>query len=312
MKKNKRINNDIFIEPTTGRIYDPKSSPYEKIDCIFNNFNFWINLNNELSANEVDLNLKHTNIWEFVMLNGKDNNDDVLDEEGNEDNYNTGFNGTGNNMKDTNEQEEIEDELLEKHILDMPPPWPNQLYISRYAYNNRTPLSTQTFYYSRTRVDKFSAYTQPDGLVMRIFKFKDYARHILDEVEYRYRNRMDKLYKKLKRPYEHKQIDFYLPGQKYGWKQVEEVESVYKKVYFYQTNYSTGLIYREEIFGKKIIHQYVSRDDRVIERKVKIDCDFKDEMTSYKNFFHNPFYENVILITKFTQKFLPNPLIQVN
>lgn len=310
LKKNKRISQDIFIEPSTGRIYDPKSSPYETIDSIFNNFNYWINLSPELPANVVDLNLKNNNLWEFVMLNGKDNNEDILDEEGNEDNFNTGINTAGLN-KEFDEQAK-EDEELEKHILDMPPPWPNQLYISRYAYNNRTPLSTQTFYYSKTRVDKFSPYTQPDGITLRIFKYKDYARHILDEIEYRYRNRMDKLYKKLKRPYEHKVIDFYLPGQKYGWKQVEEVESVYKKVFFYQTNYSSGLIYREEIFGKKIIHQYISRDDRVIERKVRIDKDYKEKMSSYKNFFHNPFYSKCILITKFTQKFLPNPLIPVN
>lgn len=305
LKKNKRIANDLYIEPATGRIYDPKDSPFETVDCIFNNFNFWINLKPEKESKEVDLNLKNSDVWEFAMLNNKDNNEDIMDEEGN-DEVPTYNNNNDNGNATTNEEEEPGQE-----VLDMPPPWPNQLYISRYAYNNRTPMSTQTSYYKKTRVDKFAPYTQPDGLTMRIFRYKDYGRLLLLEIEYRFRHRADKLYKRLKYPYEHKTVDSYLPGQKYGWKSVEEVESIYKKVNFYQTNYSSGLIYREEIFGKKIIHHYISRDDRVVERKVRLDKDNNDKPSSYKNFLDNPFYPKMILITKFTQKYLPNPLIPV-
>jgi hypothetical protein len=193
----------------------------------------------------------------------------------------------------------------------MPPPWPSKLHISLYAYNNRVPMSTQTFYYQKTRVDKFSPYSQPDGQIMKIYKYSDYARVLLEEIEYRFRNRSDKLYKKIKRPYEHKTIDYYLPGQKFGWKNVEEVESQYKKVHFYPTNYVSGLIYREEIFQKKIVHRYLSRDDRVVERRVNFQKDLSDKPTSYKNFMDNPMYERKMLITKFTQKYLSNPLLPV-
>jgi hypothetical protein len=301
LKKNKRLKNDIFIEAATGRIYPLGESPFESVEAVFNNFNFWINLHPEKPVKETDLNLNNKDNWEFVMLSTNDNNDEMIDDEGNEENP--------TEIKTKNELEEIDD--LKGHCLDMPPPWPSKLHISLHAYNNRVPMSTQTNYYQRTRVDKFSPYSQPDGLTMTIYKYQDFARIILDEVEYRYRNRGDKLYKKIKRPYEHKTIDYYLPGQKYGWKSVEEVESIYKEVHFYPTNYVSGLIYRKEIFHKKIIHRYISRDDRVEERKVHFQKDLSDKPTSYKNFMDNPMYERRMLITKFTQKYLANPLFPV-
>lgn len=294
LKRNKRIERDIYVEPSTGRIYDVNEPPYEKVDAIFNNFNFYINLLPDKPAKEIDLNFNNTDCWEYVMLNNRDNNDDILDEEMDED----------ANKKSINK----EDEKVQE-VLDMPPPWPNKLTISLYSYNNRSPMNTQIFYHSRTRIDKFSAYSQADGMVTRICRFKDYARLVVQEVEYRYRNRTDKLYKRIKYPYEHRTIDMYLPGQKYGWKIIDEVESVYKKVYFYPTNFSSGLIYREEIFGKKIVHRYISRDDRVIERKVLLDKDYSDKPHSYKNFLDNPLYPKRVLITKFTQKYVPNNMM---
>ena len=212
LKRNKRIPIDTFIEPSTGRIYEAdKVTPYESIDAIFNNYNFWINLYPEKNMKDLDLNLNNKDSWEYVMLNSKNFNEDQLDDD----------EGTENN------EDNVEEELGQE-VLDMPPPWPNKLYISRYAYNNRTPLSTQTFYYQKTRVDKFAPYSQNDGLILRIFKFKDFARMILEEVEYRYRNRTDKLYKRKKLPFEHKTIDYYMPGHNNGWKEVEEVEGLYR------------------------------------------------------------------------------------
>lgn len=297
LKRNKRLTDrDIFIEPTTGRIYDCKNDKiYETIDAVFNNFNFYINLNPNKVAWEVDLNFNNNNVWEFAMLNSKDNNDDVMEEE---------QEGNSENMM----RSQPEDEKLQE-VLDMPPPWPNKLSIDLYFYNNRSPTTTQTFYYKKTKVDKFSSYSQPDGLVMRIYRYHDYARNIVDEIEYRYRNRGDKLYKKLKYPYKNRTNDFYLPGQPWHWKYVEEVESEYRKVVFYPTNFEHCIIYREEHFGKKIIHHYNSRNDRVIERKVLLDKDYTGGAHSYKHFLDNPHYQRRILINKFTQKINPNPLL---
>jgi hypothetical protein len=300
LKKNNRLDQEIFIEPSTGRIYEvAKNPPYESVDALFNNYNFWINMFPETKITEIDFNLKNNNTWEYVMLNSRNYNEDHLDDD-----------EIANPMEEQTMKERQEE--LGQEILDMPPPWPNKLFIPRNAYNNRTPMATQTKYYQKTRVDLFAKYSQTDGLVMRIYRFKDFARLILEEVEYRYRNRFDKLYKKFKRPYEHKTIDLYLPGHTNGWKEVEEVESVYRLTKYYPTNYSSGLMYRCEIFGEKIIHRYEFRDDRIFERKVRLDKKGTDKISSYKNFVDNPYYTKRLLLTKFTQKYLPNPLYPVN
>ncbi len=295
LKKNSRVDKNLFIEPATGRIYDPKEKVFEKIDAVFNNYNFYINLKSNTDASEVDLNLNNTEVWEYVMLNNKDNNDDLEDELDN---------GVAAGRPKPTEEDE---KLME--VLDMPPPWPYKISISLYAYNNRAPTTTQTFYYRKTKVDKYAPYSQTDGLVMRISRYDDYGRLRVNSVEYRYRNRGDKLYKKIKYPYQNKTEDYFLHGQPWHWKYVEEVYSKYRIVHFFPTNFENCLIARIEHFGKKIIHHYQSRNDRVFERKVLLDKDYNDKPHSYRHFLDNPHFQRRILITKFSQKMQPNPLL---
>ena len=292
----------FFIEPSTGRIYDVKNSPYEQVDAMFNNYNFYINLHMEKKINEIDWNLNKGTNWEYVMLNSKDADDEEVKE------------GDDDEKKSEEEKSEAEDkkELEEEkasEILDMPPPWPKRIIIPLQKYNERSPTQTQVYFYEKTKVEKFAPFSQADGLIMKIYNYNDFARFILNNVEHRYRNRGDKLYKRIFYPYEHKTIDYYLPGQIWHWKTVEEVEASYRKVIFYPTNFECGIIYREEIFGQKILHKYTSRDDKVYERKVLLNKDSKEKQTSYRYFIDSPLFDNKILITKFTQKTNANPLL---
>ena len=297
----------FFIEPSTGRIYDVKTSPYEQVDAMFNNYNFYINLHMEKKISEIDWNLNKGSNWEFVMLNSKDADDEEIHEEEEEEKNEDEDKDKDNDLMILGAKDKEEEKASE--ILDMPPPWPKRIIIPLQKYNERSPTQTQVYFYEKTKVEKFAPLCQPDGLVMKIYNFNDFARFILNNVEHRYRNRGDKLYKRVYYPFEHKTIDYYLPGQIWHWKRVEEVEASYRKVFFYPTNFESGIIYREEIFGEKIIHQYTSRDDKVYERKVLLDKDSKEKQTSYRYFIDSPLYDNKILITKFTQKTHSNPLL---
>ena len=106
-----------------------------------------------------------------------------------------------------------------------------RIIIPLQKYNERSPTQTQVYFYEKTKVEKFAPLCQPDGLVMKIYNFNDFARFLLNNVEHRYRNRGDKLYKRVFYPFEHKTIDYYLPGQIWHWKRVEEVEASYRKVF---------------------------------------------------------------------------------
>ena len=288
IKKSKRMSKSIYIEPATGREYSVEDPPFLTIDAMFNNHNFWINLENNTPAKDVDLNFLNEDKWEHVMIQNKDFNDD-----------------------DYEEEDDHEDEnKMENEYLDMPPFWPSKLYISKQKYAKKTPIESKTDYYRFSKVDRFADYSQIDGLVMRKQSFKDFARLLLFKEEYEYKYRMDKLVKKIKYPFEHTVVYQYAPGQMYGWKQITEIEGHSVTTDFYETNYETGLIRRIELFGKKILHYYKSRDDKIIENKVLISTDYNISNTTSKDFFlDNPNYLNKILITKFSQKFTINPLL---
>ena len=59
----------IFIEPSTGRMYDLKHSPYEVVDVVFNHNNYWINMDPEKDVKDVNFDTLNDDLeWEYVML----------------------------------------------------------------------------------------------------------------------------------------------------------------------------------------------------------------------------------------------------
>lgn len=55
LKKGKReVEGDLFLEPSTGRIYPVKHNPYYQVDFVFNNLNFWINLHDDREVSNLD------------------------------------------------------------------------------------------------------------------------------------------------------------------------------------------------------------------------------------------------------------------
>jgi hypothetical protein len=74
IKKGKRdVKKNMFIESSTGRIWelDAKNYPYSRIDQLFNNQNFWINLFPERDIKDLPfdkMNSASTVDWEYVML----------------------------------------------------------------------------------------------------------------------------------------------------------------------------------------------------------------------------------------------------
>lgn len=72
MRPDREMNEDIFIEPTTGRTYQLKESPYYSIEAVFNHQNFYINLDPTLEVNDlVPMEFHKENsggLWEYVML----------------------------------------------------------------------------------------------------------------------------------------------------------------------------------------------------------------------------------------------------
>lgn len=203
-KGDREMKESIFIEPTTGRLYSLDNCPYHTIQAIFNNQNFWVNLD---PTKEIDqMNLEEfiddpTGEWEYVMIKKK-------------------VKGEGNEEEEV-EEEESEEEEEDSQVLDMPPPWSPKLIVDKDTFTDGCPKGEKTVFYKKCRVDLFSECKQVDGLVKRITIYKDYKRMITEEIRSYYKCRKDKLIVRRRFPYEFKLIEHYESSDKTAhWKKL--------------------------------------------------------------------------------------------
>lgn len=75
-KLDRSVNEEFFIEPTTGRKYNIEDSPYFSIQAAFNHQNFWINLDPSRDIRSMNMNFEEDpdSNWEFVMIQTKKKN----------------------------------------------------------------------------------------------------------------------------------------------------------------------------------------------------------------------------------------------
>lgn len=220
MRPDREMNENIFIEPTTGRTYSLDNSPYHSIEAIFNHKNFYINLDPNLDISELlplDFKDDSTGLWEYVMLepgnkkDGDDDDNDDIDDDGDE-----------------------EDGELDEEPLDMPPPWSPKLFVNKDKYNDMCPNGEKTIFYRKCKVEIFSECRQNDGLVKRITLYNDYKRLITNEIRSYFACRKDKLIVRRRFPYEFKLIEHYESNLNYNhWKKMIRIDGRYRKLYFY-------------------------------------------------------------------------------
>jgi hypothetical protein len=199
----------FFVEPTTGRRYEIKGDPnlpYYSIEAIFNNINYWINMDPTRGLDD-DFNYEFeddgTGDWEYIML--KQN------ERKAEGDYND---------EDEDFDEENEEELQDE-VLDMPPSWSPKLFISKDKYGDICAKGEKCVFYEKCKVEFFSDCKQVDGLVQRITIYEDYKKLIKKEVRSFYKYRRDKLVLRRRFPYSFKTVEHYEQSDKtHNWKKM--------------------------------------------------------------------------------------------
>ncbi|EGR33096.1 hypothetical protein IMG5_061790 [Ichthyophthirius multifiliis] len=312
----RQIEKNIFIEPSTGRLYSPENSPFESIDCVFNNMNFWINMKPECEVKNLNFDEMDTSLnWEYVMLdtlqfqgstsNEEEGNPDIiLDEQ--------------KDKQKNPEQDQLQDIA---QLLDMAPPWPPKIYIDKEKFIKGSPLGEGTFFFNRVKVDNYSPYSQiNDGLVQKISIYEDFKRLKVKEYRYFYKHRSDKLSIRRRFPFEFKTIEDYepakyenkqIPQAMQQWKQVIQIDRHMKVIKYYPNRNHDGLIERFELIGQKTILYYQNRDDKVIYRSIRFDPKrTSGNQNSDKTFQDN--HVGDVIITKMTQKFEKNPNYPAN
>ena len=126
----------------------------------------------------------------------------------------------------------------------MPPPWSPKIYIDKDRYLKGTLLGEETTFFIKVKVEKYSDYTQPDGLVTKYILFEDYKKIKVKEIGYHFKHRTDKLERKYRYPYEFKTIEYYGPGKMPHWKEVIEIDRRMRIINYYANRNHDGLIQR--------------------------------------------------------------------
>ncbi|XP_014674580.1 PREDICTED: dynein regulatory complex subunit 7-like [Priapulus caudatus] len=97
---------------------------------------------------------------------------------------------SGEQLADMADEEEFEE--VEKFI-DMPHSWSQPLQITRKEFQLRCPHGKKTVLYKRAKLEKYTPYLLSDGMVAKLYIYKDDEMHSLSITREFYENRIDHL-----------------------------------------------------------------------------------------------------------------------
>ncbi|RKO85891.1 hypothetical protein BDK51DRAFT_18590, partial [Blyttiomyces helicus] len=294
----REVAESFFIEPSTGRIYPTDHEKYLGVESVFSSTNYWVNMQVCYEGLKgISFDLGDNAKWEFVLL----------------DNTQPGGIATkatdhGKNADNGSDDEEEEDDnALEissyfdfsrkeaPHILDLPPSWVDVISVSKEQFESRCPAGSKSVTYRNARCESFAEYHRPDGMTSRITFFADEKKGFLGEIREYFKNRKDKLSKRLRNPAIDRIEEHFDPGRPHGLKKHVLLCGKTKEMHFYPSARSDGILKRVEE-PRKVIDYFTEREDGLVYRSVTYDN--TAEITS----FRGP-------IVKMTEKFARNPAV---
>ncbi|CAF0982733.1 unnamed protein product [Adineta steineri] len=248
----------FFIEPTTGYGKATNDVEYLGIESVWNHQNYWVNMqdcSNGCESLQFDLNDQAR--WEFMFT------------------YSTSLRGAvtatlntiGNSAILDEEEDKGTAETTQKDI-EVPPSWVRHLDLTPAEFQNRYPHSRKTYFYKKTRVEKYAPYFMKDGIVLKISEFADYDFKELIYVTQKYEHRHDKLEERGHDIRTNTVCETYLPGRPdqlkehtYGFGPEFERTMIY-----YDKARLDGLAKRHETM-LELTDYFVNRDDFLEYRK---------------------------------------------
>eukprot|EP00775_Hariotina_reticulata_P013287 gene13287-13418_t len=161
-----------------------------------------------------------------------------------------------------------EDPAGPEHDLlpDLPPSWVPKLSIPADMLDMRCPRGCRTTVYSRCTHEIFAGYGECarwDGLVERLTRYVDDARHVVLEVRETFARRKDKLRERRSYPQQDAVQEFFAPGSLFAVKDLHVVRGERRTINFYSVARLDGLVRREEVLGVKLTESFEGRDDRL-------------------------------------------------
>lgn len=322
-KGSREVPEDVYVEPTTGRVYKVNRCPYLKVDLIWNHRNLWVNMQ-VCSASHVQLDLYNSRYFEYVMMDpdggsGTGGNRGFGEDESASPMATTA--GTGGATMHGGFGLDSQALTAADHtsqILDLPSSWSDKPDISREDFHARCYKGEKTIFYHKCKVEEFAPYTQDDGLVQRITLYKDVRRQIPLEIRERFRHRRDKLFERKRRPMQNETVERFNPGRPSvstsaaggSLREFREITAQTRELLFYNCRLD-GLIRTVEVIGRKVFEHFDARDDRLVYHSVTLDPSLVSSSTrggiakSKDTYLVESMGE--VPIRKMTQKYSRNP-----
>lgn len=229
---------EFFIEPTTGTLYSlNKWNPYRKIFAIWNQMNYWINLN---SSNCSKFDFTSSNDWKPVFYNC----------------------ACGENVRSKDDRLPFDPPLSWVQKLNLP----SDLDNSKYPTNG-----SRTYIMRNMKVELYSNFTHKQNLLIRVSKFKDKEQLQLSCCSERYgQQRSDGLLLRIRLLQEHCLYEKFAQENKYTIDTWTESTGKRRRIVFHSKSRLDNLMAYDETFGQRIVHEYDGRRDRLSRRIVHI------------------------------------------
>ncbi len=258
------VSDNLFVEPTTGRVWKVHDSPYLGVESVWNNANYWVNMQEgATSTAHIAFDLGNSDQWEYVFIDTMQTLGDGVAEDSDSDLDDDDVGVSRGDDKRGGDGDE--------RILDIPPSWVRKLTIPREAFAKRYWVTGQkTELYWKAKLELFAEHMHAQGMVSRLTRFRDAQRTVPLEVREKFVNRRDKLVRRTRYPLDGRVVEDFDPGRTYCLRQHVDITGKRREFHFYTSARLDGLVKREENIGKKIIEVFESRDDQLTYRSVTV------------------------------------------
>lgn len=258
----RELSEDLFIEPSTGRVYPVRESPYLRIDILWNHKNLWVNMQ-KIPAPKCEFNLMNPQFFEHVIYQ------EFANEEAEKSLEDNDIVPPPSDVEDTEEPVLEQDEA--SFPLDLPSSWSDRLQIPKDVFEARCYQGEKITFYDKCKVEQYAPYSQLDGIIRRVTQYKDLRRQIPLSMTETFAHRRDKLVKRFRYPKDNKVIEQFDKGRPSCLKEFREDGMSVRELIYYPSRLD-GLLRSIEHIGHKIMEYFGDRDNKLVYHSVTLDA----------------------------------------
>ncbi|KAH9491913.1 Dynein regulatory complex subunit 7, partial [Bulinus truncatus] len=257
LKGHREVEETFFIEPSTGIAHPTSFNQYLRIESLWNHLNYYVHMDETLPVSKLNLDIGDSRQWEYIFP-GQDLHITLTPEEARERRTQLALQG---------------DVCADELYLDVPMSWCLPLKISRDDFDRKYPTGKRTRRYKYAIMEDFCRYLNPDGLVRKIYVYKNLACTDISYTICHFSDRSDHLESrffhqqtgKIIEKFHHGRDDFLREHEYFAFKSEAETS----QLMIFAEGKRTDELYRREEEPNYIRSYYKNRSDRKTFKEVK-------------------------------------------